>query len=191
MLHNMPTKGHIMKTTETKRQSAISVSMADNLTSITFKSSAGDEHTIAISDLSPAILDYAIMHGIKQKCVDAAAISRNPDTGKSATVADKWAALMAVATRIVGPDGQWNATRGEGDGTSGAGLLFRALIRMYPAKSPEQLREFLAGKGKSAQAALRKNPRVAAIIEEIRAERADDGDEVDTNAMLDELGEEE
>ena len=43
---------------------------------------------------------------------------------------------------------------------------------MYADKSPEFLREFLSKKTDADKAALRKNPRVAAIIEEIKAETA-------------------
>ena len=128
----------------------------------------------------------ATMHGLKQKLVDAAAIGRNPDTGRSATIADKYNAVRAVYDRLLA--GMWNAPRGEG-GTGSGGLLFRALVRMYPGKSPEALREYLSGKTPAEQAALRKNPRVAAIIEEIRAE-APDEDSADSDAMLDELADE-
>ena len=128
------------------------------------------------------LIGYALMHGLKQKLVDAAAISRNPDTGRSATVADKFNAVKVVYDRILG--GSWNV--GRGDGQPGGGLLFKALCRMYPAKTPEALRTYLAGKSKEEQAALRKNPKVAAIIEELRVETAKEVD-VDSDAMLEEL----
>lgn len=132
--------------------------------------------------LSFEVLRYATMHGLKQKLVDAAAISRNPDTGRSATVSEKLAAVDEVLQRLLA--GEWNKRR-EGNGGSG-GLLFSALCRLYPAKAPEALREFLDGKTDAEKAALRKNPKVAAIIEEIRAERA--GDEgVDSDELLGEL----
>ena len=57
------------------------------------------------------------------------------------------------------------------------GLLFAALCRMYAGrKTEEELREWLSTKDKKAQAELRKNPKVAAIIEQIKAERGTDDD---------------
>lgn len=139
--------------------------------------------TLDGANLSPAIREQAMMHGLKQKLIDAAAISRNPDTGKSASPADKWAAVNAVYERLL--RGEWNAQRG--DGTGNGGLLFRALCRMYGTKTPDQIREFLDGKTDAEKAALRKNPKVAAIIVEIQAEAGKAGD-VDSDALLGELG---
>ena len=180
-----------MTTNETKRTPALTVEMVtenmeqpwnqDHAIVITFAD--GHQTQLAIGDLRNNILTMAVLHGLKQKLVDAAAISRNPDTGKSATVADKRAAVEAVLARLTA--GAWNTPRGEG-GTGAGGLLFRALVRLYDGKkSAEDIREFLAGKDKKEQAALRKNPRVAAIIVEIQAEQAD-GD-IDTDDLLGEL----
>ena len=147
----------------------------------------GKELTIKARDLTNEVMEYAIFHGLKQKLVDAAAIGRNPETGRSATIADKYEAVRAVYDRLLA--GRWNAVRGEGGAPAG-GLLFAALVRMYDGKkSEESIREFLSAKSDKEKAALRKNPRVAAIIEEIKAERAasgDDGEEPGAE-LLDEL----
>lgn len=145
----------------------------------------GERLELNVFDLVESIRTQAMLHGLKQKLIDAAAISRDPETGKSATPDDKWAAVRAVYDRLM--RGEWNATRGEGTG-SGNGLLFRALVRMYPAKTADQLREYLDGKTKAEQAALRANPKVAAVIEEIKAESVKAGG-VDSDSLLDELGE--
>ena len=72
--------------------------------------------------------------------------------------------------------GEWNKRREGGAGGSG-GLLFRALCRMYDGnKTPDDIQAFLEGKTAAEKAALRKNSKVAAIIEEIRAESAKSGD---------------
>ena len=107
--------------------------------------------------------------------VDAAAISRNPDTGASATVDDKFRAVEAVYNRLLA--GEWNARRGEG-GTGSGSLLFRALARVYTTKTADEIRAFIDGLDKSKQAALRANPKIAPVIEQIKAEdaaRAGDG----------------
>lgn len=126
-------------------------------------------------DLTEQVREQAVFHGLKQKLVDAAAISRNPETGRSASIEDKYQAVWTVYDRITRL-GEWNAVRGEGGAGTG-GLLFAALCRMYAGrKTEEELREWLSTKDKKAQAELRKNPKVAAIIEQIKSERGADDD---------------
>lgn len=133
---------------------------------------------LEVTQLSEEIIRYAVLHGLKQKLVDAAAISRDPETGRSATLATKLAAVQDVLDRLLA--GEWNKRR-EGSGTSG-GLLFRALCIMYPDKPADAVREFLAKKSDAEKAALRRNPKVSAIMDTLR----DEGD-VDSDALLGEL----
>lgn len=140
--------------------------------------------TITMGQLSADIRAYAAVHGLKQKLVDAAAISRNPDTGRSASVEDKAAAVREVAQRLLA--GEWNKRRADGEGTGTGGLLFRALMRLQPAAGAEKVKEFLAARSKTEQAALRATPKVAAIIEELRAADAKTGG-IDADALLGEL----
>ena len=126
---------------------------------------------------------HAMMHGFKQKLVDAAAISRNPETGRAASIDDKYQAVRTVFDRLL--TGQWNAAR-EGGGLTG-GLLLQALVRMYNGrKTVEQLREFLADKSDAEKTALRKNPKVATVIETLRAESGKSAN-IDTDNLLGEL----
>ena len=154
---------------------------------LVFTFADGQDLRIDAGKLRNDIRHEAIMHGLKQKIGDAAAIGRNPETGRSATLADKRAAMRTVIERLQA--GSWNAERGEGGAPAG-GLLFAALVRMYDGKkSADAIRAFLAGKDVKQKAALRKNPRVAEIIEEIKAERARDGDDGEGPGadLLDEL----
>lgn len=171
---------------ETKAAPTIDATIHEGFGGITLAFSNGESITITAAQLSPQIAAQALWHGVKQKLVDAAAISRNSDTGRSATVADKFEAVREVYERLLA--GQWNKTR-EGGGGNIGGLLLSALVRMYPAKTVEQLRGFLDDKSDAEKAALRANPKIAAIIETIKAERAakSGGDAPDTDAMLDEL----
>ena len=57
--------------------------------------------TLSTTELSTEILSQALLHGLKQKLVDAAAIARNVDTGASATVADKKEAVMEIHSRLL------------------------------------------------------------------------------------------
>ena len=69
----------------------------------------GQELAITASQLTNHVMEYAIFHGLKQKLVDAAAISRNPETGRAASVEDKYQAVKTVYDRLLA--GAWNATR--------------------------------------------------------------------------------
>ena len=152
---------------ETKRIPAINAEIEGNKLTLTFAN--GEVLVMNAGTLSNEITAAAIMHGLKQKLVDAAAIARNPETGRSATIEDKYEAVKVVYDRLL--SGMWNAPRGEGGAPTG-GYLLQALCRLYPAKSVENLRAFLEGKTDKEKAALRKNPRVAEIIETIKAENA-------------------
>ena len=166
--------------TNAKRQNAITAEI--NGGTIILQFANGETLTMRGDGLNTDIQRYAMMHGLKQKLVDAAAISRNPENGRAASIDDKFQAVKAVYDRLLA--GQWNATR-EGGGQSG-GLLFKALCRMYSTKSPEQIMSYLSGKTDAEKTALRKNPKVAAIIEEIRAETGKVAN-IDTDELLGEL----
>ena len=146
----------------------------------------GKTLAITAAMLSQEIMEHAIWHGIKQKLVDAAAISRNTETGRPATIDDKYQAVKTVFDRITSPDGTWNAVREGGTGATG-GLLLRALCRMYEGKkTKEELVEYLSTKSAEQKTALRKNPKIAAIIEELREATSKDSD-VDSDELLSEL----
>jgi hypothetical protein len=175
-------------TNTSKRAAALEAELTEKGLVIQFAN--GQTLLLESGMLNSDIQHAAMWHGLKQKLCDAAAISRDPDTGRAATVATKYAAVKAVYDRITGADGEapsWNSRR-DGAGAATGGLLFRALCRMYDGKkTPDELRTFLSGKSKEEQAALRKNKRVAEIIEEIKAESAKDNG-ADGDGLLAELG---
>lgn len=166
-----------------KKVPAITATINEANDALTLDFANGKQIIIRTSHLNSAVIQYATMHGLKQKLVDAAAISCNPDTGRPATIDDKYEAVASVFDRLTA--GQWNKPRESGAAVAG-GLLFKALCRMYSTKTPEFIREFLAKKTDVEKAALRKNPRVAEIIEAIKAENAKD-DDGSSDELLNEL----
>lgn len=152
--------------------------------------SHGKTLQVRLSDLSPEILEQAALHGLKQKLVDAAAISRDPDTGRSATIEDKFAAVEQVFLRLT-REHAWNAVVRDGSGGGSGGLLRAALVRLFDGRqTPEQIDAFLAGKTDAEKAALRATAKIAPIVETIKAERAAKSQKVgaiDTDALLGEL----
>lgn len=165
----------------TKRNATISATITDGILMLAFAN--GQTLTLQADVLNTDIQQQAMLHGLKQKLVDAAAISRNPETGRAASVEDKYQAVKTVYERLLA--GAWNATR-EGGGATG-GLLLQALIRMYAGrKTAEDIKAFLAEKSDAEKTALRKNPRVAQIIEDIRVEQGKAAN-IDTDELLGEL----
>lgn len=152
----------------TKRTPAITAAI-DGMV-LTFTGDNGRVLTIDARTLSTSILDAAIMHGLKQKVGDAAAISRNPETGRSASTDDKFDAMVEVVKRL--ELDHWNKPRESGDGAGAGGLLFKALCRVKADKTPAEVKAYLDGRSKEEQAALRKVPVIAAAIDAIRAESA-------------------
>lgn len=169
------------QTNETKRTPAIAAEIDPHQGLLNLSFANGRKLNLHVSELSADIREMALLHGLKQKLVDAAAISRNPETGRSATVDDKFQAVQSVFDRLL--SGLWNEPR---EGGGGGSLLFKALCRMYADKEPATLREWLDKKTDAEKAALRKNPKIAAIILDIQAESAKT-DGIDTNALLGEL----
>lgn len=160
------------------KSSTITTTTSTNALKITTESGVID---ISLNELPEAIITQLVLHGLKQKICDAAAIPRDTDTGRSATPQQKYDAMRAVADRLLA--GEWGIARGAGDGTSGQSLLFRALSRLYAHLSADEIRVKIAAWDKKQQAAVRKNPRVATIIAELQSGSVD----VDTDELLGEL----
>lgn len=150
-------------------------------TGLTLTFAHGPVLTLTLAELGTEIVNQAILHGLKQKLVDAAAISRNTDTGRSATAEDKFNAVKEVYDRLLA--GHWNKPKSEGAGESAGGLLVRALARIYPTKTAETIKTYLAGLSDEQKAALRKQPKVAAMIQTIKDEKVKT-DGIDADELL-------
>lgn len=137
--------------------------------------------SIDIAALTPEIKEALMLHGLKQKVIDAGAIGRDPETGKSPSPEERIDAMKAVADRLVA--GVWKVT-GEGGGSAG-GLLKRALTELYPEKDITAWLEKLDDKQK---AALRTNPKVAPIIERLKAKTGVSAG-IDSDDLLSQLDE--
>jgi len=149
----------------------------------------GKEIVIDANTLSEEIRNQALLHGLKQTLVDAAAISRNLDTGASASVDDKYNAVRKIADRLTADGAKWNEGRAAGSEpspTAGVNnILLRALMKMT-GRDMEYVKAYLGNKTKEQRAALRKNPRVVQIMAELSAATVVNG--VNTDELLEELG---
>ena len=134
--------------------------------------------------LHPEIQRAAMIHGLKQKLVDAAAISRDTATGRAATIITKFDAVKEIFDRITGAGGKapsWNKSRAGGAGGQG-GLLARAIAR-YKNVEVAAAKAYLDRLTDAQKQALRVDPRIATIINDLRAESAKPAG-IDTDALL-------
>lgn len=149
-------------------------------TVLTVKVDGMPEAIVVDADSLPeSVRAYAIMHGIKQRVCDAAALSRDADNGKSATPAEKHAAMLEVAQGLLTA---WELPRTGGQGATG-GDLYRAMREAFPksanvadAKAFAAYVEAAAKKLSVTQPAIRtklaEQPQVKAILDRLAAERA-------------------
>ena len=177
--------------------------MATTTTKKDIEASIGDDGTLILEFrhgetlklhpelLNPEIQRAALLHGLKQKLVDAAAISRDTTTGRAATIVTKYDAVKEIFDRITGAGGEtpsWNKPRAGGAGGQG-GLLARAIAR-YKNVEVAAAKAYLDRLTDAQKQALRVDPRIATIINELRAESAKPAG-IDTDALLgglDDLG---
>jgi hypothetical protein len=132
--------------------------------------------------LTPELQLAAMLHGLKQKLSDAAALPRNTDTGASATTQDKYDAIYEIHSRLVS-GGEWNKVKaGTGTGMSGASQLARAMVELT-GKTRTEIDAFLATKSIAEKNALKADERVAVVIARQNAKPST----IDTSSMLDEL----
>lgn len=141
--------------------------------------------TIDANALTPDIQQQAMMHGLKQKLIDAAAIARDPETGRTATIDDKYNAVYEVYQRITAAEGStWNKARGNGEGgnSNKGGMLLRAVMRLT-SKSRADAMAWLEARSKEEVAALRKNPRIMEIMAALQVESANTNG-IDSDSLL-------
>ena len=169
----------------------------DNTQKKDIETTVGDDGTLILEfrhgevlRVHPETLDLgiqraALLHGLKQKLVDAAAISRDTATGRAATIVTKFDAVKEVFDRITGENPSWNRPRAGGAGGQG-GLLARAIAR-YKGVEVAAAKAYLDRLTDAQKQALRVDPRIATIINELRLESAKPAG-IDTEALLDGLG---
>lgn len=120
-----------------KRQKDIETDVDGSVVTLTFAN--GKSIVLDVEELSDGVRTVALTSRIVAKLIDAAAISRDPKTGKSASIEEKFAAVQSVFQMISGPAGVWSQ-RGEGGESSG--ILLQAFYRAYPAKNKGAVTEY-------------------------------------------------
>lgn len=141
---------------------------------------------------NPVCRAKAERHGWFQRIADAAAMSRTDEDGKIIPPAElakaKFDAISRLITHYETGTAEWSRVAAA-TGPKG-GLLFKALCRMFQAKTADEVRAWMKAKTRDELAALRVEPKVKAIIDAIEAESVN-VEGIDTEAMLGELEGEE
>ena len=177
-----------------KKNSIITYVVSDDNRNVDFMVEGAGTFTLPVSQLSNEVRDRAMFHGLVQKVSDAAAMPKADlpaDPIEAAKV--KFAAMKAVADRLI--EGDWSKRSGDGSGPV-AGVIYRAFEQWAMEKAAkakktitaEQVRAIYDAKTRAEQLALRSVEEIAAIIEQIKAERGAGKSSVDAGALLDELG---
>jgi len=155
-------------TTKTK---AIAIECNVEAMTLTLTFGNGDTATLAANDLSKETRNVALLHGLKQKLGDGAAL------GKGSTVAEKQGAVLKVLDSL--REGRWNAIRSAV--RKGMGLLDlqteamgRYLASVGKERPADTVREKLKGMSQAQRAAYMASEAVAPFWAEVQAEQAAD-----------------
>lgn len=156
---------------------------------IVFRVKDAGETRLPVLLLSDKLKQRAMVHGLVQKVSDAAALSRDSKTGKSASAQDKLAAMAKVVEHLMSGTEEWNLKR-EGGGGPGAEtqLLTKALSELYPSKGSEALSKWVKARSVQERAALMAQENIKAKVDKYRSEQAKSVDAEELLAGLDAVG---
>jgi hypothetical protein len=138
----------------------------------------GETRSLTLAANKPLFAKFAA-HGMLQKLGDEVA---GLDDVEDMVIAEE-----ELIARL--ESGEWGAerTKGEGNALAGLSVLAKALVQVS-GKTAEQVRAYLKTKNNSEKLALRANPTIKPVIEELEAKKKQKPKEgIDTNSLLDEL----
>lgn len=138
-------------------------------TGITFSVKDQGKLRLAFANLSSAVRDRALAHGLVQRVSDAAAKSRDSTTGKPAAASEKFAAMKELVDFYMSGTENWSLNR-ESEGQN-VQLLCDCLKEIYPERSEEQLREWLKKRSAADRKALLLSEKIKPIAERIVKEK--------------------
>lgn len=155
---------------------------------VLFKVAGVGQLELELAKLSAEVRESAMVHGLLQRIGDAAALSRDTKSGKSASPEEKFKAMQALVEHYNSGATSWTLSGGARRPSDEVRLLIEALCEAYPGKPESELRAWVGKRSKGDIAALSQEARLKAIIDRKREERAKG---VDVGGLLSELSEEE
>lgn len=160
-----------------------------NPNSVVFNVPTQPSIEIRLDRLAANIKDRAMVHGIIQRVGDAAAKRRDPVTGRSASWADKHAAMRNVADALIAGDWTVKAERLAPDAITPERVEAVANVRKADVATVQQWLESITAEQRAKAFG---HPSIAAELARIRAERALAGaDPDDAEELFEGLGDDE
>lgn len=158
-------------------------------TAIRFTVEGGGVFDLPLVAVHPDNLRRATIHGLVQRVSDRAAKGRDPNTGKAAPAADRFAAMKSLADHLASGSAEWSPARAEGGATGLDSIILGAVVEVT-GKTREEIRALIAVgaerqgiKPSAFLAALGASAKVAPVVARIRGEAAG----VDGNELLEQL----
>ena len=174
---------------ETKKRAGSVITTAIDGDAMVFAVTGVGELRLNTLMLNAEVKQRALLHGMKQRIIDSAAIPCDNITGKPATPQQKYEAMRALVEHYNSGTSDWNIARGEGGERAAGGITLKA-VAMVQGVDEALMRKRIEGlaerKGLTAKgilASLAKSPDVIRTIAEIRAKAAN----VDADGLLDEV----
>ena len=147
--------------------------------------------TLDLNSLSQPNQQRALIHGMKQRISDAAAIPCDPDTGLPATPAEKFEAISALVEHYNSGTDEWARVRAAGDGSLRTGQTLTAFANVYyegdMGKAEVTMLAFETKRGIDRKAALKIWAGSDKIIAEVARMKAEQATTVDADDLLAEL----
>ncbi len=140
--------------------------------------------TFDMSKVHPNNAAYAALHGFNQRLRDAAALSRDPKTGKPPSPADRFEAIARLVDHYHSGSPDWNLRVAAGERTSGELGMLAAAIAEFKGKDVIEVRDWLKTKSEAERKALAVSAAIKPIMDRMREEAAAP---VDAEEMLGEL----
>lgn len=157
--------------TKPKANSVITTDLIAAGNGIIFRVAGAGEVVLDLNLVHADAKARAMVHGFIQRVSDAAALSRDEETGLPATPADKLAAMAALVEHYSSGTSEWSRKR-EGGGRPEGGLLLQCLMELYPEAGREKLVAKLKTWKPADKAAMLVSPKIKAVADRIRSEAA-------------------
>ena len=162
-----------------------------NAGTVTFTAADGDQLVFRAENAHPGMRAYAEFHGWKQRLSDTAALSRNNETGRSATDSERMREIRRLAAYYESGADNWSV-RASGEARETGGLVLRAVAAIQGV-SVEEMRERLTAKAEKLETTerkllnqLAKSPAVMAKMEELAP--VSEEEQLNADQLLEEIG---
>ena len=119
--------------------------------------------------VASSIYERAAIHGLIQRISDAAAISRNTETGLPADPTDKYEAMKVLVEHYNSGAEEWRITKSSTGSGENGGLLKKCLLKLFPEKGEERVTEYLKTLSRKDKLALLNSDKVKPVADEFRA----------------------